>query len=201
MRVQLDPHGLGGYVCWRKMRGLCEMGQVSVRLADPVLDTQLEGILGDPDTLAHLLEVSLSDAGREASPSARELTRRLNDIEKRRTRVQDGYEAGVYDLSDAQSRSASLDAERAEIGALMGRQDDEIDISEDLVADLVEAFSAWSHLGRSEKRSLLKDYGAEIVVVKEGKPRKSWLRVDRLRLSAFPSYLWLYKKMKRLGIE
>ena len=99
-----------------------------------MLDSQIEGILGDSDTLTHLLDLSLSDAGREASPSARELTRRLNDIEKRRTRVQDGYEAGVYDLFDDQNRSVSLDAERAEIEALMGRQDDEISISEDLVS-------------------------------------------------------------------
>ena len=177
------------------------MSQVAVKLADPRLDEQLESILGHEDTLAHLLEAGTREAESHASPSARELRRRLDEIERRRLRVKDGFEAGLYELQEAQKRTAGLDAERAEIEALMGSEGDEIEISVDLVSDLVEVFGSWSDLRREEKRSLLRDYGAEIVVAHQGKPRQSWLRVDRLRLSTFPSYLWLYKKMKRFGIE
>lgn len=193
MRFHPDPWGLGGYVCWRRIKKLCDMSQVSVRLADPRLDEQLESILGHEDTLAHLLEASTREAEAHASPSARELRRRLDEIERRHLRVKDGFEAGLYELQEAQKRTAGLDAERAEIEALMGVPGEEIEISIDLVSDLVEVFGSWSDLGRDEKRSLLRDYGAEIVVDHQGKPRLSWLRVDRLHLSTFPSYLWLYK--------
>ena len=65
----------------------------------------------------------------------------------------------------------------------------------------MEVFGSWADLGRSDKRVLLRDYGARIDVEYQGSRRRSWLRIDRLRLSVFPSYLWLYKKMKRFGIE
>jgi hypothetical protein len=191
LRVQTDRRGSAGYVCWRRMKHQCNMSQVSSRLADPTLDEQLEAILGDADTLAHLLEASTREAGCAASPSARELACRLRSLESRRRRIHDGYEGGLYDLEEARERAVILDAEQSQIEALIGREE-EIGLPDDLVADLVEVFGSWRDLRHEEKRTLLRSYGAEISVEHQGTRRRSWLRVDRLRLSAFPSYLWIY---------
>jgi hypothetical protein len=41
----------------------------------------------------------------------------------------------------------------------------------------------------------------QIVATVKGKKRKRFLHVERLRFSGLPAGVWLYKKMKRLGIE
>ena len=83
----------------------------------------------------------------------------------------------------------------------LGRVDDAwVVASESCAFDLLGAEHV-RDLERGEKRALLRDYRAEIVVETLGGRRRRWLRVDRLRLGVLPPHLWLYKKMKRFNIE
>ena len=66
--------------------------------------------------------------------------------------------------------------------------------------DLAEVFGAWASLRDQDKQELLAAWGIEIVAQVEGPKRKRRLRVDRVRLGS-PVNAWVYKKMKRLGIE
>ncbi len=176
------------------------MGACSARMAEPALDTQLEAILGDLDTLTHLLDAATREAAREASATTRHVGRRLTQVENRRQRVKDAYVEGDFDLAELRKRTAAFDAEKAELEAHVGT-DAPVEIDHELVADLVEVFASWRDLKREDKRALLRDYRAEIVVETLGGRRKRWLRVDRLRLGVLPPHLWLYKKMKRFQID
>lgn len=82
----------------------------------------------------------------------------------------------------------------------MGREEP-IEVPADVVAELVEVFASWRDLRREDKRALLRDYRAEVVVESVGGRRSGLYRVDRVRLGVLPPDVWLYKKMKRLGIE
>jgi hypothetical protein len=70
-------------------------------------------------------------------------------------------------------------------------------------ADVVEVFGYWDALQHADKRALLREYGVEIVarIAGDRKHGKRRLEVERIRFDGLPARPWLYKKMKRLGIE
>ena len=113
--------------------------------------------------------------------------------------TKDAYVEGDFELAELRKRMAALDAGKAEIEVQMGTEEP-VELDHEVVTDLVEVFASWRDLEREDKRALLRDYRAEIVVETCGERRKRWLRVGRLRLGVLPPHLWLYKKMQRLGI-
>ncbi len=194
-----DSREYTAYACPRK-RDRCGAVHVSTRLADPVLDAELERILGDFDTLSLILEASQNEEVRDASPSAREIGRRLTHVENRRQRTIESYIEGVITREERDKLITSISNEKAGLEALMSAED-EIELPEGFVDDVVMVFASWRDLSRERKRELLRAYQVEIVVEKRGARKRSWLHVDRIRLGLLPAHVWLYKKMKRLGIE
>ncbi len=50
------------------------------------------------------------------------------------------------------------------------------------------------------KRALLREYQLEIIATASGRRKHRLLKVERIRFAGLPPDVWLYKKMKRLGI-
>ncbi len=73
--------------------------------------------------------------------------------------------------------------------------------TDELVDELVQVFGSWAGLPRANKRALLREWRIEIIGRIEGPKRKRWFEIERVRTGALPEQVWLYKKMKRLGIE
>ena len=120
-------------------------------LADPVLDQQVERVLGDAETLAYLHDANTREDSQNASPSAAEIGRKLTMLENRRQRIRDAYDEGDYDLRELRKREGAVEAEKAALDALMDTQEPWTP-PEDLVTDLVDVFSSWSDLQRHERR-------------------------------------------------
>jgi len=171
---------------------------VDTQKADAELDRVLARTFADASTLEHLLDASL----RDASPSAAELGHGLTLLANRRARVQDDHERGIYSDREAEKRLDNIAGEQAPLEAMVDVQEP-LSVESDVLADVVEVFGSWDALQRHDKRALLRDYGVEIVALVAGEPKrgKRRLEVERIRLDGLPAHVWLYKKLKRLGIE
>jgi DNA invertase Pin-like site-specific DNA recombinase len=193
-----DSRGYGAYTCARRHGSPCPgtSRRISVRLADPQLDAQIEAILGSPETLEHLAAAAIREAGRTAATSTRELERRLVLLDERRRRALDAHETGLTSIEEAAKRLARIADQRAAVEAEMG-SDDAGEIPDGWLVEVAEIFASWAILRPADRRSLLDAWRLEIGVER---PAPGVVRVDRMRLLGLPSGVWLYKKMQRLGI-
>jgi DNA invertase Pin-like site-specific DNA recombinase len=190
MRTPRDSRGYVAYGCER--RSGCSGGQVSVRAADPWVDTQLEAILGDLDTLQFLIDETTRGLASGASPSVAELSRQTSALQNKERRVREAYEAGDYELDYLRKRQAEIAAEKAALEALMDTPGP-IEIDADVMADLVEVWGSWSDLAFGAKRALLREYQLEIIATVTGRPKHRRLKVERIRFAGLPPDVWLYK--------
>lgn len=190
------------YLCPNTLREGCGTGSISQALADPLIDTALELRLGDRRTLERLIQEAGIESQSRASASAQDLQRRLRELAGRRSRVQDGYEKGLYLAEEAAKRLGQVEDQRAEIEALMATEERAPEISPELVTALVDVFGHFRDLTREEKRQLLRDFLVRIRVRKvPGLGRRRVLQVDSIRLGLFHDNAVIYKKMKRLNVE
>lgn len=160
---QQPGRGWPSYVCGGGRRaGTCRARSISSRLADPVIDGALAAALGSVDALAALLAPAIEGAGERERRAAREAGRRLAELDNRRRRVQEGYEAGLYRGSEAAKRLADIDGETAVLREVLeSRRSDDLPPAE-VVARVVEVFADWRDLARAEKRSLLRELGVRV---------------------------------------
>ena len=198
------PHPRGGYAayqCGGFRKKLCAQPQVTVRGADPAIDLALEARLGSEATLRRLLDTAAEETARRRAPTT-DATRRLTELHNRRTRIQDGYERGLYSATEASKRIASIESEIASLTELLGRDTGPIELDPDVVDGLVDVFASWSDLAREEKRRLLASNRIRIRLLAVG-PRKP-PEIDSITLGILgelPDSVRVYKKMRRFGIE
>lgn len=189
-----DSRGYGAYVCSRGSRARCERRhQLSVRVADRVLDAELERLLGDLDTLRLLLDATTRTRARDESAAARELERRAAQLENRRARLLDAFEMGALAPAELRKRIGAVDAERAAVAAAQDAPGALEVVPDEVMADLVEVFASWASLRSAERRALLAAWRIEVYVEIEWKA----IRVDRLRIGALPGDVWLYNYVPR----
>lgn len=174
-----DSRGSAGYRCTRATgRRGCSARQLSVRLADPQLDRELERLLGDEATLRRLLEAAAEEGAARAGAPA-DLERRRADLENRRRRLLDGHEAGLYSTAEVSKRLARLNGEVALLAELMERSPAPIRPNPALVADLAEVFGSWADLGRESRRRLLSAYRIRVAI---SVPRRRVLHVHKVAI-------------------
>ena len=77
---------------------------------------------------------------------------------------------------------------------------DDWEVTPELVEDLVQVFCGWSGLPRAHKQSLLRAWRVEIIGHVEGARKRRRFEIERIRVGGLPAHVWLYKKMKRLGV-
>ena len=104
-------------------------------------------------------------------------------------------------MPEARKRLADLDGEIAALDVVLGRDDGPIEVSSDLVAELVEVFAAWPHLEREERRRLLESYRIR-VALRTTKPHHP-PDVESIAIGVLDSRdgVRVYKKMKRLRLS
>ena len=161
------PHPRGGaaaYVCGNRRARGCEAAGVSVRVADPLIDSALETRLGDIATLHRLIEAAAAESAQRRRSPALEATRRLSELHNRRARVLDAIEAGLYDVREAGKRLANIDGERSALEDLLGREDGPVEIVPAVVAAIVRVFASWRSLARGERRELLAAYRIRVAL-------------------------------------
>ena len=178
------------YHCDRRYTS-CSGAQASTKRVDARLHTDLEAILGSPESVTRMLDQALQARKREAAPSGAELGRRLALLENRRSRAREAYEAGVYELRELQKREKALDSERAGIEVLMATEDDWTP-PEGLADTLVAVFGSWAGLSRRARRDLLREWRVEIVGAVTGPRRHRHFEIERVRMGVLPALVWLY---------
>ncbi|MCP5059753.1 MAG: hypothetical protein GY937_23870 [bacterium] len=192
-------HAYWSYRCYHSARKACDFGQISRTKIDEAANAALERVLGDLDTLCHLIEESRREEDQTATTRPREAARRIAELQNRRRRVVDAFEATVIDLRELRRRTEAIDAEIRSLEALTIASD-AIEIDSDAVAALVDVFSSWRDLRRDEKRRLLKAFGIRVAIDRIGRGKRSLARVARVRVGLLRDVV-LYKEMKRLGRE
>jgi DNA invertase Pin-like site-specific DNA recombinase len=192
-----DSNGYGGYRCAGALRRKCREGAISSRKADPQLDAALEAMLGDPGRLRELLEASLAAAERHEGIDGPGIERRLIALDGRRSRAQDAYLDGFFDLPKLGKKIEVIEAERIRLHDLMAELGREEEIEPEALAEIATTFATWTFLTRTHKRRLLHAYGAKIAVLR---PTRGVIQVVRVNLQSV-AIEWIYKKMKRFGIE
>ena len=83
------------YRCYRSDGTVCDLGQLSRGKVDDAAGATLERVLGDLDTLCHLIEEGRREETRTAAAKPLESARRIAELQNRRRRVLDAFEAAV----------------------------------------------------------------------------------------------------------
>jgi len=190
---------LSAYRCYGSGRKTCDFGQLSREKADFAAGIALERVLGDLDTLCHLIEESRRQEARTASARPREAARRIAELQNRRKRMLDAFEAGVIELADLRKRTEAIDGELRSLEALTAAAQ-EVEIDSEAVTALVDVFSSWTHLSRDEKRRLLRAFGIRVGIDRAGQGRRAVAHVAHVRIGSLRDVV-VYKKKKRFGIE
>ena len=198
--VVRDSKRYGGYCCGNARHEKCPTGQTSTRLADPQIDQALQARLGDLETLRRLIEKSAEEALRGAEAPPAETARKISHLHNQKERIKDAYEAGAYDVLELKKRLGRIDGEIGLLDELLKSQPQSVEVDPGLVAELVEVFTSWRDLPRSDKRELLSAFQIRVRV---SRPKRGVLSVDQVvvGVAGFPDSLTIYKKLKRHGLQ
>ncbi len=195
--VQTDAKGYAGYICGNRPHKKCNASQISTRLADPQIDTALERMLGSPEMLERLLDAAREGGERRAASQAGETQRKLAELENRRVRVKDAYEAGVYDVRELQKKVGNLDGEISVLRGLMERETVDLELDPAIQRQVIDIFSEWGFCTRDQKRRLLRDFQIRMRITV---PVRRVVAVEGVEIGVLCS-AFMYKKMKRLSVE
>ena len=116
--------------------------------------------------------------------------RRLAEIDNGLQRTVDLYIDGKVDREGVDKRHDALRAEARALERLLADASaDQPELTPDVIKRLAGLFSNWTLLRREEKRVVLHEFGARVVVAR---PRKRELAVRELRLAALDTRV-MYK--------
>lgn len=179
-------------------RSTCPTGQMKREKVEDEVGAVLERSLGDPEVLLHLIEEGLQSTAVD-SPDAKQTERQIAELWNQRRRVVDAYQTGAIEIGELSKRVAAIDSEIEALRSIQERPREASQIDSEAIEALADAFVGWNELGRRAQRELLGSMGIRVSFTKVGRTRTSRPVVKSVVIGSLGN-IFIYKKMKRLGI-